>query len=351
MKRERTDLHRKGAIIPADYSHVMSYNLSTSYQGEPIPSFGVNCELDRQVVNPDKTIQAGKHDADGRCCIVGMRSSGKTFAAHGGTGKCSVCGAAFVYGDVWEHTPSGELIHVGHDCAAKYELLADRSAHEMALGRLRSAAAVEIIRARNAALRSEFLAAHPGLEDALKMDHKILRDLAERFRLYCSMSEKQVALAFKLADEIRNPKPEEAHVPAPVSEGRLTIRGSVVSTKVQETDFGSILRMTVKVQTPAGSWLAWGTCPRSIASFPWKDGVSGQVIGTTGISVGDQVEFTATLRAGGREDFFAFFSRPTNARIIEMVPDADEVRKSATMIAKLAGGSSLVSALVASATA
>ncbi len=42
----RTDPHRPGAIIATDYEQVLYYSLATTQDGWPIPSIGVNCELD-----------------------------------------------------------------------------------------------------------------------------------------------------------------------------------------------------------------------------------------------------------------------------------------------------------------
>ncbi len=138
-RNNRSDPHRPGAIVPADYEYVFSYNLATSEGGWPIPSLGINCELDRRYIrkNDDgtETVVNGSHDADGLCCVVGMRGRGHKFFDGSGAGKCSVCGTCYIYGDVWRHVPTGEHIHLGHTCAAKYSMLADRSEWELANGR------------------------------------------------------------------------------------------------------------------------------------------------------------------------------------------------------------------------
>jgi len=106
---------------------------------------------------------------------------------------------------------------------------------------------------------------------------------------------------FKLAAEARAPKPEkrpEVNVPAPT--GRTTFRGVIVSVKTHESAFGVTLKCTVKVTTPEGVWLAWGTLPKDIPAD---------------VERGTSVEITATLSAG-REPHFAFFKRPYG-KIIE----------------------------------
>jgi hypothetical protein len=244
---------------------------------------------------PEQIIN-GEHDEDGLCCVVGMLSKGLVFVETGGTGKCSVCGACYVYGDVWKHEPSGEFIHIGHDCAHKYSMLTDRSEWELSHDRLVRASAIECQKAKNLEERLAFLKKHDGLEDALAVDHRIIRDIAERFASYRSLSDKQIALVFKLANEVRNPTPvvAERHCKAP--NGRTTFIGKIVSTKVHESMYGETTKMTVKVITDEGCWLAWGTVPASIDNVP-------------GVLVGREVEITATLEAG-REPHFVFMKRP-----------------------------------------
>ncbi len=308
MTTTRTDCHRPGAIVPAHYKQVLCYSLPTTEGGWPVHAIGVNCELDHRH-EVDGHIVNGTHQPDGLCCVVAMHGSGKVFAETGGTGQCSVCGTHFVYGEVWRHTPTGVLIHIGHECAAKYQLLADRSAWELENRRVRNAAAVACQRAQNAEERAAFLAAHPELVDAFALvdKHPILADLHDKFTRYLSLSDRQIALAVKLADEIRHPQPEEVHVAAPVSDARVTIRGVLVSKKTHEGAYGTTIKGTIKVHTDAGVWLAWGTLPDSLLC-----GYNG----APRAEVGDTVELQAKLMPG-RESHFVFWKRPTQARIIE----------------------------------
>ena len=67
--------------------------------------------------------------------------------------------------------------------------------------------------------------------------------------------------------------------------------------------------MTVKVTTPAGTWLCWGTKPSMVEGHNPNEGRSR----------GREIEFTATLKKG-REAHFALFSRPTNAKCCRTRP-------------------------------
>lgn len=151
-----------------------------------------------------------------------------------------------------------------------------------------------------------FLAGRPGLQEALMQPHRISQDLDAKLMSFGSLSEAQIALAFKLhADAYCPARPQETNVPAP--EGRQTIRGTVVSVKEHRGDFGDTLKMTVKVTTDAGAWLCWGTVPQGL--YPNGGGPD----------KGREIEFTATIQRG-REPHFAFFKRPTNARIVNAPP-------------------------------
>jgi len=221
-----------------------------------------------------------------------------------GAGTCSVCGAHYKYGDLWRHTGLNEYIHVGHDCADKYSMIADRSAFELEMDRRSEAKAAIILAKQTEEQKQAFFSLHPGLEAALATNHPIVRDIAGRFTQYKTLSEKQVALVFKLAHEVANPKPQEAHVPAP--EGRVCVKGLVLSVKQHESQFGPSLKMTVKVLTDAGSWLCWGTVPGSLLN--WANKNQTQLRGC-------EVAFCAELTRG-RDAHFALFKRPTQAEVV-----------------------------------
>ncbi len=266
-RTKRTDPHRPGAIIPADYTFCVSYHLATSQDGFPIPALNVDVVTSISKVARD----------EGR-------------AIFGCTGKCGVCGAVFVYGYVWMHTLTGALVHLGHNCADKYALMTDRSEFELEMGR-RAAARASAIKAQETIERREaFLAAHPGLEAALATDHYIVKDIAARFN--GQLSEKQVALVLKLYNEALNPKPAEVLATAPT--GKVTLEGRIVSVKDYESDYGWQTKCTIKVETEAGVWLAWGTLPSSLNGLNSK---------------GRRVRITATLKPG-KDAHFALMSRP-----------------------------------------
>lgn len=326
---KRTDIHREGAMIPADYTPVFAFNLPTSFHRWPVPSLGMNCEIDRlreEITEDGKTrLVSGEHDEPGpdgirRCCVTGLKISRAKFAEFGEPGQCTACGAHFLYGEVWQHKASEEFVFLGHICAEKAEFFADWSDYQMKLGRLKDAALAAARREKKRLEIEDFLAANPGLKEALEFDHHISRDLASKLRTFASLSVKQVALAMKLQREANTPKEEQEHlVPAPTAHDRVTVEGVVVSKKYAETDYGLQAKITVKCQGfdregKEGVWLAWGTCPRSLDELGHMPGVEEPYL-----SRGDRVKFRAALKPG-RDAHFAFFSRPTQAERIAIAP-------------------------------
>lgn len=303
MKRQkRTDCHRVGAIIPRDYEHVMHYSLATTDDGWPIPSLHVNCVDDRATRSEHGAIiKPGEHDEDGMCCLVGLRSIACVkFASHGTTGKCTVCGSHFIYGEIWKHVPTGEHVHIGHICSGKYGLLADYSEFELAHERWKRARATELKKKKNKEDREDFLSKNQGLEEALEADHYIVRDIKRRFVQYCSLSDKQIELVFELSKMSDEPEEqEEKYVQAP--EGRQTFEGVVVGTKSVESQWGTTRKMIVKMTTDDGVWLAYGTIPSGCSTYDsWGDqGLRGKSVRVTG-----------TLTRSDRDDHFSFFKRP-----------------------------------------
>lgn len=156
--------------------------------------------------------------------------------------------------------------------------------------------------------RTAFLEANPGLAEALELDHPVLRDMKERFERWGDMTPKAVAYALALAKKAA--EPPEKHVPAPCGAGRVLVRGKVVSAKTRETAYGTAYKMTVKVETPEGTWLAWGTIPNNLLEA-MPCGENGRLYELPG----HEVEFTAALKPG-RDAHFALFNRPTKARVV-----------------------------------
>lgn len=308
----RTDIHREGALVSADYFHVLSY----ARPRDGWPGMGIDCVRDKAEWRMELFgesvrmvhVSDGKCDGD-NCCVTNMRQSGVLFARHGNIGKCTACGAAFDYGDVWCHAMTGEHIHLGHICAKQVGLTADWQPLEAYKDRLKHwrneskrMVKMHAVKAMAEQKRSLFLSSHPGLESALKCEHYIVRSIAERFELYGTMSDKQAALVLKLHGEsTRTEAQKTAHtahlVTAPT--GRVRFRGTVVSVKNQESDYGITTKLLIVVGSKmSGEYKVWVTCPAGLRC-----------------ERGDVVAMKATLKHGN-EPSFAIGSRPTDAMIV-----------------------------------
>jgi hypothetical protein len=343
---KRTDPHRPGAIIPAHYEPVLGYNCATSQDGWPVPSFGITCELDGRVTDAKgHIVRKGEHSAEGGCCTseCARRALAAGKHVYGDPGKCGSCGAWFIYGELWLHVPTGDLVHLGHDCAQKYGLMMDRSEAELANGRARAAVATQIRRAEKAEDRATFLAAHPGLAqafevgDAASVDRapQIIADIAERFVTYCTLSEKQIALVLKLAAEIRDPKPpapEDVHVPAPFGKG-VEFEGTIISAKLREDErYGATWKIAIKVPTAGGCWIAWGTAPAEVMQFAvtladWtQEAARGRSL-PPGVRVSsDRVELISTVLKGMQVEIKATLEKPAPRDLSEYETEAARKR-------------------------
>lgn len=312
----RTDAHRIGALCPEDYAFVLAYARPMMQDGWPIPGWNINCELERTFDQAGNLTSQRQHREDGLCCIIGLRHVAKVqWAEHGGTCKCTACGAHFGEGAVYRHRATGEHVNLGHTCAENFEFAMEDATFGATIEKLRAMGLKARLQRKEAEARDRILDGHPGLREAFsECTHRIVRDIYARFQEYGSkvlLSDKQVALCLKLHREQKDPSlaPQEKHVAAP--EGRVELRGLVVAVK----DYGDVdeppaWKMTLKVETPDGSWLAWGTVPAALVGPRGAGGLKGKV-----------VALRATLKRG-RDAHFALLSRPTNMVVLDDAPVA-----------------------------
>jgi hypothetical protein len=287
-KPTRTDCHRPGAIIPADYEPRIAFSLPRMIHGFPCPSIGLNCVNDFREILTDAEGRflgwgkPGTHDGSGCCCVEELKRVHAP-ALRCIPGRCDVCGACYKEGQAFLHTPTKTLVLMGHDCADKYELMHDASATEIAHERHARALAIHIERARKEGARADFLAQHAGLAEAFELraeprpgggneDWKrgVLFDMHHKFVLLTSLSDKQVAFALKLANEIRNPAPkrtEETWLDVPKFAARAEVSGLVLATKITEgfgpRGEGGQMKMLVAAEAEGGRFKVWSTVPVS----------------------------------------------------------------------------------------
>lgn len=322
----RTDPHAPSRINPDDYELVLCYAFATRRDGWPIPP---------------QNIEA----------LVALRRSQPFADVHSATNQCDVCGAIFIEGEVWRHTPTGEHVTLGHQCADKYHLARDlsgwrtqrerhiRGAVTRALRRQRLTKSVAMLRAR--------LAKAPGLRDALRRnrEHPVLADVLRRAVRFGSVTEAQEAMCRRIATDLDRPT-EEFTGKAP--------EGRVVATKSYDGVYGTSYKMLVAVDGEDGAWKAWGTVPQALfdavaaernatlnelteataAAIAWNMRLAPPASGwfdalqaerdeiEQALRLGDgymqalrgrQVRFRGTFTPGDDDPHFARFSRPASA--------------------------------------
>jgi hypothetical protein len=281
-RAQRTDVHRPGAIIPADYRYLLSYAFGGQSDGcgGTLPAFNVDLLL--------------KNEREHGRVDIGERTGG----------GCDICGAFYFQGDAFIHEPSGKVLRVGHTCSDKLDLAVDRSTFErermsQVMKRERRAKKLEKIDQARGQLRAD-----RDLARAFRSSHRIVRDILSKLLQWGSISDKQAALVKKIDADERAPKrPEAPKVNAP--NGRVTVEARIVSKKVVEGDWGSAVKGLFVVSTPEGEWRAWGTIAQGIL-----DDAHGHAVGAL-------VLITATFEPKADDPSFAFFKRP-NGKLLEM---------------------------------
>lgn len=281
--KTRTDIHRPSAITPENYEFV-----GCDYYG---PSYGD--QVDRKYIHQHMARTGGKYSNHD----------------HGGT--CHVCGAAALYVAIYHHNATNTYIVTGEDCASKMdagEAIAFRSLRKrIAAGRKADKGikkAKEFLAAANLMAAWDIYtdrAANYGKET--KYEEATIHDIVSKLVKYGSVSDKALGFARSLIEKIANraqieadrAKAQEAALPVPLTNDRILIKGTVLSTKVVDGPFG---RQTKVLVQHADGWKVWGSAP------VYAD-------------KGDVIEFYAKVQVSDKDAKFGFFSRPTKGRVVE----------------------------------
>lgn len=297
----RTDIHRVSEFKPESYEYLFSF----SFPSADAPGYNVDLLRAVKTGEPQRAIVFG----------LGFRPTGdhEMVSSPWGqipffsypNGTCDCCGAHFVHGSCYRHIDSGEAVTLGHRCCEKAGIYTNdewQDAYKAQVAQMR-----ETRRALNrdrAALR-RWVRDNRDVAKLLHTDHDIARSMRARLietAAKWGLSPKQVQLLRKLADDAANPKAEEVKVAAPKTDERIHVEGTVVSIKEKQNSMYGGWAMTVKVETPGGVWLAWGSVPGSIIE---------------NVERGDRVSFMAKIVVSDRDESFAFFKRPSKAQVIK----------------------------------
>lgn len=273
MNATRTDIHRPAELVTENYSLRACFNARPGTDGRPA--------TDHEMAMLDMARRAAATSSVGR-----------------GITQCHHCGVAIRWAAILDHT-SGESIIVGETCLERFGLSSTE------FHTLRKAAQLdrEAFRIRTAV--ALFLAANPDLawmgEKSTPEPHaanEFLCDVARKLRQYGELSSRQVtAVRGAVARDVERAaaRATEATEPtAPVPTGRVTVTGEVVALRWDNTQWGSVQKMLVKVTTTDGAYKVWGSVPAGLDA-----------------SRGDVVTMKATLERSDRDEAFGFFKRPS----------------------------------------
>ena len=289
---KRTDIHRPSAIEPLDYEYV----------GCLIPAFTIY-DMPLALEHEDRV---ERH----------MQKTGGKYSDHEHGGTCHICGAGCIYVAVYYHAQSNSYIKTGFDCADKMSIgekkdfraikKEKKSAEEARAGKLKAKAILE---------KEDLLDAMKVYEErewVSLFDHRaesVVSDIVGKLIRYGSISEAQIKYVrsslkyIEKREEIEEQRAKEKAEAKEVPEGRTEIAGTVISLKWKETDFGNVLKMTVK---SVDGYVVWGSAPKSLW---WNEDEAKR------LKVGDQVKFSATLEKSENDSKFGFFKRPSKAEI------------------------------------
>jgi hypothetical protein len=219
---------------------------------------------------------------------------------HEDMGKCDHCGTCHTYGALYRRT-DGSYFAVGRNCAGKFFDFSSKSAYYLA-----QAHNVEVNREqRNVALAKAeaFLAGSiAGLADALDFDHHICEQIKGKLYRWGSISDAQVDLVFKIANQPpREKEPEPVAIPTELTDGRQVFTGVVLGLKWVDSEWGGGTKIIF--QDDRGFKL-WGSR-------------------TANFEKGNRVSFVARIEISKKDACFGFFSRPTKGKRLDS-PQTDD---------------------------
>lgn len=278
---KRTDIHRPSAIVPEDYQFV-------AFGHQKIENFA-DCAF---ILEERERFQAH------------MKETGAKFSVHKHGGNCFICGAHCVYDAIFYHSATNSYIKCGLDCTEKmFNMDVEafrvqcRNALKNQAGKRKAQAILEV-----EGLSKAWEIAHGTITTK---EESTICDMIGRLIKYGDLSEKTISYLKVLVDRVeRRPEIEaqraierDAAAPLPVTDGRVTIEGDVLSVKREDSPFGPVVKILVK--TEAG-WKVYGNAPKAAA----------------GIERGQKVSFDARIKPSRDDNKFGFFSHPSKFEVI-----------------------------------
>jgi hypothetical protein len=305
----RTDIHRPGVIVPADYEYVCLEYIRIDTLGD--------CEIIKQ----ERAIK----DAH-------FARTGGRYAQHEHGGNCMVCGAAAVYTVLFYHAKTNAYIRTGQDCAQKMEMAFDEGRYDAFRKSIKN-----VLEAKAGKRKAQALLESKGLGDcwwlydaeysALPVNPKTIvlpheetdlngqkymttghpgspyteeitvRDIVGKLVKYGSITERTENYLHVLLKQISQRSVREAkfaaerEAAAPCPTGRVTVSGTILKIAEHDGYYGTSLKMTVKAEE---GYIVWLTLPSAAHSC----------------KRGDAIKFVATITPSDNDPKFGFGKRP-----------------------------------------
>lgn len=321
-RRKRKDVHRPSAINPAEYVFV-------ALECIKIESLG-----DCYVIQEQREILRAH-----------MARTGGTYSRHEHGGNCHVCGASAVYTILFYHEASNSYIRTGGDCADKLHMSYDGDMNAFrkaitdarhAVAGKKKAAAILTDAGYEAAWTLFISPAKLGecatcqqiAENAVEpfyhrctaiepKEEQTIRDIVSKLVKYGSLSDKALAhigrnlgwIAERPAREAKKAAEREAAEECP--NGRVDITGEVLSTRQDETDFGTVTKVLVRDDR---GFKLWGTRPTIKAGVD-EHGMNNYDCAEKG----DRISFSAVVSPSDTDNKFGFYKRPTKGKMLVKV--------------------------------
>ena len=319
--KKRTDAHRPSVLIPEDYEFFgcsprwtyVGDNMHGEREYHDFNEFGLTDEQQDYVDN--------------------NRFNGNAI----NKGGCDCCGSRPTAVAYYKHIPTGEVITVGLTCSEKIQAGAWEEGHRQALS---------VIAGRKRAIKKaegeSFIDSNSGLRSVLESGkHEILDDMLKKAHKYGSLSEKQIAFAYKLFAQCVEREEEHARR-LEALEGstldcsqRITVTGKVIKTKWQDSDYGGSMKMLVELDS---GFKVWGTIPtlnvdatdyynqnwQNLTRYTdasdenktqWQKNMD--KFAKDSVNVDDTIQFTAQFEMSKDDETFAYFKRPTKLQKLQ----------------------------------
>jgi hypothetical protein len=346
---ERTDIHRPGAVEPADYEFIgakgVEFGGPQGSEDQPYGHFAW-ARYGEVAGLPFEFVQeriARQVEMAGRAAVLdGVRFADRTWGdgrTEGAMAGCSHCGnTQIVHWSFFVHVPTGEVIAVGQDCATLLEL--DTREAFASVKTWRREAKGRILKAEREQLSAVWRAEDPRNQQAAdhveawitayhagrERDNDFMFSLAEGLQRFGTLTDNQRDAVLRGIEakaqraQLDATLPEPAPCPAHLFDERVEIKGRLVAMKEKDGEFGVTLKMTV---VDDRGFKVWSTCPQTIMATVYQKLAAGskmseatgdvnRALGTTEVRVG----FMCRLRPSDDDPAFVFASRPTKDRVI-----------------------------------